>query len=203
MLRMISGILLLLFLVNAASYSQAQERERVIATFKSGMRTTLTPANGPPQPTDFIAVEVLELKLAGSSIKLDQPFRAADNWLQNLRAKVRNVSQKSISHVRMVFMLPEARYQEVGREQTMGFELEYAAAKSPEGRVERKVLLPGEEVELRYMDSEVSLSQQIASRTGVTTINQLKYGGDVNAIFVDGSIWIGANLPMSTGKPKN
>ena len=170
MLRINSGILLILFLVNTASYLHPQELERVIATFKSGMRTTMKPANGPPQPTDLIAVEVLEFKLGGVPIKLDQPFRADGNWLQNLRARVKNVSQKSISHVRIVFMLPEATYQEDGRNQVMGFELEYAAAKLSEGGDERNVVLPGEEVELRYMDSGVPLGQQIASRTGVTDI---------------------------------
>ena len=68
MLRINSGILLLLFLVTA-SYLHPQELERVIATFKSGLRTTMKPANGPPQPTDLIAVEVLEFKLGGVPIK--------------------------------------------------------------------------------------------------------------------------------------
>ena len=151
------------------------------------------------QPTDVIVVEVLEFSLAGVPISLDKPFRADDDWLTKLRARVRNISQKSISHVRIVFSLPEARFREDGRDYTMGFELEYAAAKARDGELQRRVVLPGEEVELGYIDSPgLPLRQQIANRTGVTSIGLLRYGGDVSVIFVDGSIWMGANLPMTT-----
>ena len=190
--------LLLVVLGSPASYLYAQERDRLIASKRSGMRTTMNQPDGSHTPTDLIAIEVLEFNLAGVPISLDKPFRADDDWLTKLRARVRNISQKPISHVRIVFSLPEAKFLEDGRDLTMGLQLEYAAANARDGESERKVVQPGEEVELGYIDSpSLPLRQQIANQTGVTSIGLLRYGGDVNVIFVDGSIWIGANLPMT------
>ncbi len=191
-------------LTSSTSDVHTQQGDRIITSTKSGMRTTMMEPGGAPKPTDFIAIEVVEFTLDGRPISLDQPFRADVDWLGKLRARVKNISQKPISHVRIVFSLPEAQFQEDGRTNTMGFELEYAAAKASNGEQERKVVLPGEEVEALYMNSGVPLSQQIASRTGVTSIKELKYGGNVNAIFVDGGVWIGSNLPLSARtKPRN
>jgi hypothetical protein len=202
MLKSINAILFSLFLglvANPSSYLHAQQRDRLITSFRSGMRDTMREPGDAPRPADVIAVEVLGFNLAGIPISLGETFRADDDWLKNLRARVKNISEKPISHVRIIFSLPEARFREDGREYTMSFELEYAAAKARDGEPERKVVLPGDEVALCYIDSpSLPLRQEIANRTGVTSITLLKYGGDVNVIFVDGSVWISGNVPMTT-----
>jgi hypothetical protein len=63
-----------------------------------------------------------------------------------------------------------------------------------------KVILSGDVVELVYLEIGILLRQEIASRTGVTSITILQYGGDVTAFFIDGSQWMDSNLPVGKGR---
>ncbi len=139
--------------------------------------------------------------MAGVPITPGQPFQADDDWLTKLRVKVKNTSGASISHLRMNFALPEAKFVQDGRRYSMGFSLDYkAGARANNESPEMKVILPGDEVELVYLViPSLPLRQEIANRTGVTNITLLQYGGDVTAFFVDGSTWRGSNLPVGKG----
>jgi hypothetical protein len=76
----------------------------------------------------------------------------------------------------------------------MGFSLEYdAGPKTKNGDFERKLVMPGDEVECGYFDT-LPVGQQIASQTGLTSVTVLKFGGNVSVFFTDGSIWVGSNL---------
>jgi hypothetical protein len=114
MVKSINAILFSLFLAlvaNASLSLQAQQRERVITSFRSAMRNTMMKPGGSPMPTDVIAVEVLGFNLAGIPVNLDQPFRADDDWLKDLRVRVKNISEKPISHLRIIFSVPEAKFE--------------------------------------------------------------------------------------------
>jgi hypothetical protein len=87
------------------------------------MRTTMRQPDGSPMSTDVIAVEVVGFNLAGVPISVGEPFRADEDWLKNLRARLKNISEKPISQVRIIFSLPEARFQEGGRDYGVGFTL--------------------------------------------------------------------------------
>jgi hypothetical protein len=143
-------------------------------------------------------VEVIGFSLASEPITPGQPFQADDDWLTKLRVKVKNISGASISHLRMSFALPEAQFVQDGRRFSMGFSLDHkAGARANNESPEMKVIAPGDEVELVYLVfPSLPLSQEIANKTGVTSITLLQYGGNVTAFFVDGSTWRGRNLPV-------
>ena len=179
---------------------QAQKRDRLITTIRSGMRESIRQPDGSLTFTNLSTVEVIGFSLGGVTVNPGQVFQADDDWLTNLRVKVKNISGKSISHLRMNLALPEAKFTQDGRNYSMGLSLDYkAGARANNEGAEMKVILPGDEVELVYLETGVSLSQEIASRTGVTSITILQYGGDVTAFFVDGSQWRGSNLPVGRG----
>jgi len=195
------AIRLLLFLavmMSSGQYLHAQKRDRLITIIRSGMRESMSQPDGSLIFTNLSVVEVIGFSLAGASIKPGQSFEADDDWLTKLRVKVKNISGASISHIRMSFALPEAKFVKDGRRYSMGLSLEYkAGARATPESPELKVISPGDEVELVYLvDSSLPLTQEIANKTGVTSITLLLYGGDVTAFFGDGRIWRGSNLPV-------
>ena len=149
--------------------------------------------------THLSVVEVMGLSLAGAPITIGQPFPANDDWLTKLRVKVKNISGAPISHLRMSFALPEAKFVENGRNYTMGFALDYkAGARVNNESREMKLIQPGDEVELVCL---IPLSDQLGNKTGIVSFTQLQYSGVVTAYFVDGSTWRVSNLPV--GKQTN
>lgn len=195
-------VILLLMLLEIVAFSglQAQERERLISSSKSGMRQTLSQPDGSTAPSNLNMIEVIGFTVAGAPVTLGQRFRADDDWLKNLRVKVKNVSGKSISHLHLVMGLPEAKFVKDGRDYSMGFALEYIAeSKARDADPKMKIVLPGDEVELVYFEPpNLSLRQQILNQTGVTSITLLQYSGDMKVFFLDGSFWRGSNLPVGT-----
>ncbi len=192
-------LFVLLAVVTGASLDlQAQQRDRVITTIRSGVVENIRQPGGPLTYTNLKVVEVIGFSLGGVTITPGQVFQADDDWLTNLRVKVRNISEKSNSHLRMSFALPEAKFIQDGRKYSMGHSLEYKAG-AKVNDTEMKVILPGEEVELVSFETGPRLKQEIANRTGVTSITILQCGGDVTALFVDGSYWMGSNLRVGRG----
>ena|SRR5215471_238577 len=172
----------------------AQERDRQITIFRSGMVENMSKPDGSFNYTHLQVVEVIGFTLAGVPITPGKPFRADDDWLMKLRAKVKNVSGAPISHLRMIFALPEAKFIRDGRSYTMGFSLDYkAGARVNNESTEMKVIQAGDEVELVCL---IPLNEQLSNQTGVPAITLLQYGGDVTAFFVDGGTWRGSNLPV-------
>ena len=195
--------LLLLFAVitSAGEHLQAQKRDRLITTIRSGMRESMRQPDGSLTLTNLRVVEVIGFSLAGVPVTPGQPFQADDDWLTKLRVKVKNISGAPISHLRMSFALPEAQFVEGGRRVSMGLSLEYkAGARANNESPEMKVIAPGDEVELVYfVFPSLPLNQEIANTTGVNSITLLQYSGDVTAFFVDGRTWRGGNLPVGKG----
>ena len=187
-------VLFLSVMTSSSTYLQAQQRDRQIITVRSGMVESVSKPGGSLTYTHLSVVEVIGFSLGGLPITLGQAFPGDDDWLTKLRVKVRNISAASISHLRMTFALPEAKFVQDGRPYAMGFSLDYkAGARANNESPEMKVIEPGDEVELVCL---IPLSEQIANKTGVTSITLLQYGGDVTAFFVDGSTWRGSNLPV-------
>jgi hypothetical protein len=187
-------VLLLAVISSSGQYLRAQQRDRLITAARSGMVENLSKPDGSLIYTHLSVVEVIEFTLASAPITPGKPFPADDDWLTNLRVKVKNVSGVAISHLRMNFALPEAIFFQDGRRYAMGFSLDYkAGAKVNDESPEMKVIEPGDEVELVCL---IPFSVQMTDRTGIPNITVLQYGGNVTAFFIDGSIWRGSNLPV-------
>lgn len=202
--RPLSCLLLCLAIVGASSESAyAQERERLISPIRSGMQPTMIFPGGSHTPTNLVLVEVIEFKHAGVPVSPGTPFRADEDWLTHLTVRVKNISEKPITHLTMSFGLPEAKFVEDGRQYSMGFSLEHKeGARVKEGDPEMKAVMPGKEVELVCFDCSLAFRQEIANRTGLTSITLVHTGSDVRAYFKDGSVWIGSNLQIrAAAKP--
>jgi hypothetical protein len=50
----------------------------------------------PNDPGDEVSLELLEIRVAGKSVSLNQRFEADDNWLKETTLLIRNVGKKSI-----------------------------------------------------------------------------------------------------------
>lgn len=151
------------------------------------MVETITKPDGSLTYGHLNVVEVIGFSLSGVPITPGQPFSADDDWLTNLRVKVKNVSDQSISHLRMNFALPEAVFIQDGRRYSLGFSVDYkAGARINDASPEMKVILPGDEVDLVCL---IPLRDQLANKTATTNMTLLQYGGEVTAYFVDGSTW--------------
>ena len=187
-------LVLLAVITSSGQCLQAQQRDRLITNIRSGVVENVSKPDGSLTYTHLSVVEVIGFSLDGKPITPGQPFPADDAWLTKLRVKVKNISGTPISHLRMNFALPEAKYVEDGRRYSMGFSLEYkSGARVNDESPEMKVIQPDDEVELVCL---IPLREQLGDKTGVTSITQLQYGGDVTAYFVDGETWRGSNLPV-------
>lgn len=187
-------------IVAASSVSlRAQERERVITRVESGMVPSMNLEPGGRQvPTDVVAVEIVEIKVAGVPVTLGKPFTAGEDWLRDLTVRVRNVSPKPIIWASMHFGVPEARLARGERKSYMGFTLEYMRGRRPkEGAPEMKLLMPGEEAELVcFAESYTVFRQQAEKESQVKSISTLQTGGDLSVVFEDNVSWHGSNLDI-------
>lgn len=123
----------------------------------------------------------------GQTVALGHNFAAEADWIKNLTVKVKNISGKPISSIRMSFTVADTKF---------GFTLEYGSALST--RVSTKVeksLLPDEELELSLSEaSYLSTHNFIARGTGSADIKKILIG-PTTVKFDDGTIWIGTKLP--------
>ena len=185
-----------------AASLHAQDRERLITRAKSGMvpGMSLEPGGALVQ-ADVVAIEIIEIKVAGVPVTLGQPFTAGEDWLKDLTVRVRNVSAKPMVWVSMGFGMPEAKLVRDGRESFMGFQVEYVRGGIPrEGAPAMKAIMPGEEAELVcFAQAYPGFKKQVEKRTGVKSINTLRTGGDVKVVFEDNTMWFGSNLEVGGG----
>jgi hypothetical protein len=124
----------------------AQDRERVITRVESGMVPSMNlEPRGPQVPTDVVAVEIIEIKVAGVPVTLGKPFTAGEDWLRDLTVRVRNVSAKPIIWASMNFGVPETKSVRGGRTSFMGFAVEYMRGRRPkEAAPAMRTIMPGE-----------------------------------------------------------
>ncbi|HLL73151.1 MAG TPA: hypothetical protein VK363_17065 [Pyrinomonadaceae bacterium] len=135
-----------------------------------------------------MALEVVNILVAKRPVTLGQPFEAGDDWMKDLKVRVKNVSGRPIVHVWLHFSLPEATKGEV----ITGFSLDYGrrvGAVELEG--EQKLALPGEEFELTHSDEEYERDRRwILEWSGVTSINRVWFG-KAAVRFEDETVWGG------------
>ncbi|HWS99751.1 MAG TPA: hypothetical protein VN256_05700 [Pyrinomonadaceae bacterium] len=149
-------------------------------------------------PADVVAVEIIEIKVAGVPVTLGKPFTAGEDWLKDLTVRVRNVSAKPIIWASMSFGLPEAKSDRDGRQGYMGFPLEYMRGGIPkEGAPEMKAIMPGEEAELVcFSERYPGFKKQVEKEAGVKSITTIWTGGDLAVTFEDNTMWHGSNLEI-------
>ncbi|MCA1567838.1 MAG: hypothetical protein LC803_19765 [Acidobacteria bacterium] len=191
-MKLLIGWGLILIIIVNPLLCLGQERERVIIW--QWQSVTLPPCpiirnrDGKTTPTNLMALEVVNILVKKKSVALGQPFVADDDWMRNLKVRVRNISRQPIVHVWLHFSLPEAKNGEI----ITGFSLDYGkrvGAVVIEG--EHKLALPGEEFELTRSEAEYERdSRWIAQWSGVTSISRVWFGQAVVG-FEDKTVWGG------------
>ena len=144
------------------------------------------------------ALEILQFTVAGKAVHPGQPFSAESDWLKTFAVRVKNVSGKRISSIRLGFGLPEAKNSEGI---SSGFSLEYGSALSTGVDYGTQLPIePDEEIELIRNDRHYARDRDgIRTRTGLTEFSTVIIGG-TTVRFVDGTIWSGYKLPLVPSK---
>lgn len=142
------------------------------------------------------ALEIVEIDVEGKTIKPGQPFSAGDDWLRTFAVKVKNISDKNISSIRLHFVLPEAK-SPAGV--PSGFSLQYG--KELNNGIDygvQPLIEPGKEVVLIRNDRHYTRDKDgIAKRTGKTDFNNVIIA--VSTIqFEDGTVWSTYRLPITS-----
>ncbi|HLL74396.1 MAG TPA: hypothetical protein VK421_03965 [Pyrinomonadaceae bacterium] len=147
---------------------------------------------------DREALAVTEIKVNGQNITPGQPFAAGADWLRGLTVRVRNVSQKPISHIRLGFGLPEARYHAGG----VGFNFSFGETR-PRGVPETpgaKTLAPCEELDLSFTADDYETQMRFAERySGRAEFSRVRMG-TASIVFADGTRALVAT-PLRAQKP--
>jgi hypothetical protein len=181
------GIIILLPLL---AYSQVQDR---IIDFPARTQSSFVKGEDGKMVTSNIeALEIVEIRVGDKTVLLGQSFSAGDDWLKNLTVRVKNISGKPISSIRMHFGLPGAKY----KEGTMGFSLEYGKALSTGiDYGVQKSIIPNEELVLFRNEAHYNRDRNgIAQKAGVINFSEVLIG--VTTVrFEDGMVWSGWRLP--------
>lgn len=141
------------------------------------------------------ALEIVEMKVDGKTITPGQPFSAGDDWLKSFSVKVRNVSDKNISSIRLGFALSETK----SSGSQSGFSLEYGRELSTGIDYGiQPAIEPGQQVVLMRNDRHYARDKEgIAKRTGMTDFNSVIMA--VSTIkFKDGTVWSSYKLPIAS-----
>jgi hypothetical protein len=159
-----------------------------------------TPYTASPTFLDHSTIRVLEIvefRVDGKLLKPGQPFSGEGEWLKTFSVKVRNISGKRISSIKLYFGLPEAKYDNG----VSGFSLVYGTALSPNiDGVPQSPLDPNQEIELIRNHRRYTLDRDaIIRRTGVTDFHSVIIGATA-VEFEDGSVWMSYKLPIASSQ---
>jgi hypothetical protein len=161
-------LLPLIILIAISSFVSAQEAQRVVLLpeFRSS-------SNGK-------ALEIVDVRVAGSSVELGHPFAANDDWLSSLSFRVKNITGKPLRFIRMGFSMLETKMDD----KSLGFSFTYGTPCSTNANPpcdvknkESKLVMPDEEVDMKFNEKEYQRNQDfILKRAGITKINRILVG---------------------------
>lgn len=122
---------------------------------------------------DKTFLEITNLKVGNNNIFLNEAFTADENWLKNIKIKVKNVSEKTLTCVAIVFGLLEGIYEELEPQMSWGDKLALYYGNCSEKNKKKFKLKNGEEVELTY-DNIDALSREYFEKIGVGKFHKAK-----------------------------
>src|SRR4051812_27296453 len=102
-------LLSLLILAISALSSPVSAQERVISWPTHSNQTQMKERGGEAfAKADLEAVEIIEFKVAGMPVIPGHRFFAGDDWLKGLTVRVKNISDRPASAIRVMFAFPES-----------------------------------------------------------------------------------------------
>jgi hypothetical protein len=135
--------------------------------------------------SDQNLLAISEINIAGHPIAPGLPFTADQDWLRSLTVRVKNTSAKPMAIINLGFGLPEVRYHDGG----VGFQLYYSTKLAGGAHVApgAKPLLPGEETELSFTDSDYEGTRRLAEKLGgVSNFSRVRMGM-ASVVYADGT----------------
>ncbi len=139
-------LLVLAFLYFSSLAVFAQSESRIIKMDK------------PEEGEDRIYFEITSFKVDGYETFFNESFTANENWLKNLKVKVKNISSKPVTCVGIAFGLLEGINEALGPQMSWGDKLGFYYGNCSKNKhdKEQKIIKAGEEIELGYKDIDAS-----------------------------------------------
>jgi hypothetical protein len=164
--KLISSLFVAIVLM-VAQVAAAQTKKRLIPF----------PAWALDDTDEEVSLELIEIKIAGKSIPLDQPFEADDNWLKNMSLRVKNIGTKSI----VAFGVGGGLLQGTDEELPAYASFQYGVAwnwgknfNPDKGKHHGPALGAGDTVELSYANVS-ALTRRVLAKEGEGSFCKLKF----------------------------
>jgi hypothetical protein len=110
-------------------------------------------------------LEIVDIKIAGKSITIGQPFTANEDWLDTLTFRIRNISGKTIKLLGFGVAFPEIN----ANGHTPGFSVVYGVDAAQRDSSLRKFMVADEEVDLKLPEDQLAIMRQVSLNTGGTS----------------------------------
>lgn len=172
-------------IVSLSIFGFGQKEDRVIDFYPNQQEGNFLKDANKSAPTTMKGVELIGISVEGKNITLGKPFTAGEDWLKTLTVRLKNVSDKPISSVRMSFSRPEAKF----KDSSLGFSLEFGSLSAMiPNKATKKIIPPGEEFDLTQNEALYSsLKAFMIEQTGVSNITKVQIGMTIIQ-FEDGDI---------------
>jgi hypothetical protein len=159
-----------------------------VATAQTKKRLIPVPAWSLDSTDEAVSLELLEIKIAGKPIALDQAFDADDNWLKNMSLRVKNIGTKPI----VAFGIGGGLLHGVAEELPIHASFDYGIAwnwgnnfNPDKEKHHGPVLSVGDTVELSYANVD-ALTRRVLAKEGEGAFCKLKFMAPAIQ-YVDGS----------------
>lgn len=168
-------IFILIFTLLLSLSTFAQTQNRVIYFSDKTIEFDEQSAGDDEAPS----LELIYIQIAGNQITSGKQFAADENWLKNLKIRVKNVSSKPIAYLELVFGLLEDIDEELEPSASWRFAFGFQCGKPIENKAKVKtkdeiLLQPNEEVELTY-ESMNELTKSTFAKTGEGTFHKAQF----------------------------
>ena len=116
-------------------------------------------------------LEIVDIKVAGESIKIGHFFNANEAWLNTLTFRIRNISGKTIQYFGFGVAFPEIDAN--GR--TPMFSITYGAESTKGVASARQLLMPDDQVDLKLPEDQLEIVRQTSTKlTGTSNLSKVK-----------------------------
>ena len=116
-------------------------------------------------------LEMVDIKVAGESIRIGHFFNANEAWLNTLTFRVRNISGKTIKYFGFGVAFPEI---DANGHAPM-FSITHGVESTKGVASARKLLMPDDEVDLKLPEDQLEIMRQISLKlTGTSNLSRVK-----------------------------
>ncbi|MGB9181766.1 MAG: hypothetical protein WCB68_21225 [Pyrinomonadaceae bacterium] len=136
-------------------------------------------------------VEIVDLHVKDMNVKLGEKFKLDNDWLRTIRFKLKNISDKPITHISLNLDFPET----TSADPRMAYSLEFGqrpgARQNKSGPI---FLIKGDMASVALSEAQYAdLKRFVETKRPLTTINRVLLSIPL-VFFADGTVWSGGTL---------